>query len=702
MKTLALLVLALATAAATTTNITIEQGSTWTKAWKTNRVLTGCTLGMEVRDVPGGTLFAAPSYTITSATRGEFTTTLTAAQTEALGFSGTAVYDIEAACAGDVTYRLFEGDALLTRQVTVGEVAPGEWPEPADPPGSVYLRIDDAASTYYPIRVFDVKLYGAAGDGIADDSVAVQAAIDAAMGSDGTGTGGVIYFPPGTYRINSKISLRYNGGGPGVSPTQPNVRFQGAGAEFSGQSKAPIGGSILDLRYSGTPAKLDTRGLGALEITGLTFASLGGSDTTPFIQTTNTTLLVHHCGFYGNTNHPGNQDAILLGGDTAGLVTINTDETETSAFQGYGTVIDSNYFNRIRRAIWGRGWTNAVVLNNNTVWSESGFTTGAAIDLDGGSGGFGQVAGNVISNNLIEMNGYAYGIRLGYAYGNSLSHNNFYDPGASSVAFYHLDVGSHENLIIDGFHITSLDTVDDDSGESTWSSQIIPMMSGQDWQIGNASGKITYSASDHRYTGTAVKLGHYIGSNGAEYYNTISGTAANPEALLYLKPNGGTADAYVRFHYYGTDSAGVSAGFFENRDGDVKIRAKGGNTTWLGDINGTHLYYQESTKTLVLNDASGRLNFGGVTSSNVGLKASGTLLRARLGDDSADADFAVKAVVAASPSISTVCSSSTRGAIAYVDDTDDGAISHLCFCGTAADDSTYGWRRADAPASACP
>lgn len=48
------------------------------------------------------------------------------------------------------------------------------------------------------------------------------------------------------------------------------------------------------------------------------------------------------------------------------------------------------------------------------------------------------------------------------------------------------------------------------------------------------------------------------------------------------------------------------------------------------------------------------------------------------------------------------CDSAARGSTAYVDDTNDGAVSHLCFCGTAADDSTYGWRRADAPATACP
>lgn len=51
--------------------------------------------------------------------------------------------------------------------------------------------------------IFNVKSdeYGAVGDGVVDDTAAIAAAIDAADAS-----GGVVYFPPGTYRISSALS----------------------------------------------------------------------------------------------------------------------------------------------------------------------------------------------------------------------------------------------------------------------------------------------------------------------------------------------------------------------------------------------------------------------------------------------------------------------------------------------------------------
>lgn len=48
---------------------------------------------------------------------------------------------------------------------------------------------------------FDVKGYGAVGDDSADDTAAIQAAIDAAS------TGGTIFFPKGTYKITSPLSV---------------------------------------------------------------------------------------------------------------------------------------------------------------------------------------------------------------------------------------------------------------------------------------------------------------------------------------------------------------------------------------------------------------------------------------------------------------------------------------------------------------
>jgi len=62
-------------------------------------------------------------------------------------------------------------------------------------------------------QVFNVKAYGAVGNGSTDDTDAIQAAMAAAT------SGGIIYFPPGTYIISETLNITAN-----------NIAFIGAGA----------------------------------------------------------------------------------------------------------------------------------------------------------------------------------------------------------------------------------------------------------------------------------------------------------------------------------------------------------------------------------------------------------------------------------------------------------------------------------------
>lgn len=61
-------------------------------------------------------------------------------------------------------------------------------------------RIEDT------IPVFNVLDYGAAGDGVADDTAEIQAAIDAAEAAGG----GTVYFPEGTYAISAPVTVDSN------------------------------------------------------------------------------------------------------------------------------------------------------------------------------------------------------------------------------------------------------------------------------------------------------------------------------------------------------------------------------------------------------------------------------------------------------------------------------------------------------------
>jgi hypothetical protein len=90
------------------------------------------------------------------------------------------------------------------------------------------------------MAVFNVRDCGAAGDGVADDTAAVQAAIDAAS----TSGGGVVYMPSGTYRVSasltvhSRISIQGDG-------DQASVLYQ-TGATASALRGVDV--AFLDLR----------------------------------------------------------------------------------------------------------------------------------------------------------------------------------------------------------------------------------------------------------------------------------------------------------------------------------------------------------------------------------------------------------------------------------------------------------------------
>lgn len=96
------------------------------------------------------------------------------------------------------------------------------------------------------LSVYNVKSYGAIGDGVADDAAAINAAITAA-------TSGIVYFPPGTYKVLSSIFLKPGVAMWGTTPTSSTVV---AGANnvniFAYVASAlTTGFEILNLGFSG-------------------------------------------------------------------------------------------------------------------------------------------------------------------------------------------------------------------------------------------------------------------------------------------------------------------------------------------------------------------------------------------------------------------------------------------------------------------
>jgi hypothetical protein len=434
----------------------------------------------------------------------------------------------------------------------------------------------------------NVVRFGAVGDGVTDNTAAVQAAIDSLADR-----GGIVFFPEGTFRVNGQLELPNNG-----DPTivrQPPFKFQGVGAYFEPRtelSSIPVVGSILDLRYSAGP-KIVTWGAGLFETDGLTFADLAQSvNDAPFIYTTNTTLHIHDTSFYGRP--PGTDpqnDAIILGGtDTA----MPGGPDPNGPFQGYATVIRDNFFSRIRRAVYGRAFCNAVAFYGNTIWSSSGtnLPDGAAIEIDGDPDGLSPqaAAGWYVAGNLIEVVFYPYGIKAINSQRHAFIANNFYDPSARTQAYYRFEESAKLNYVLAGFHDDGWTFVDDQA-IGVDRSTVVNFHQGEESRFPQ---RMRYQNRMYLDPGISAPHGpRVVSPAGAELNYQLLGD--NGMYVSYT-PNGGSPIGLWRVRDLG---GGVIAQELQGTDarirgsGPVRVQSSPGEFLELGDTSGAGVRVQE-------------------------------------------------------------------------------------------------------------
>lgn len=340
-------------------------------------------------------------------------------------------------------------------------------------------------------QVFNARAYGAKGDGVTDDTAAVQAAIDAAN----TAGGGIVYFPAGIYLIAGNLSIPNDGQ---TVPDQSTFTFRGAGMSrlLNGPTttaSAIASASVLDLtETANTVAKIESLGRGFLNFEHLTLEDTG-TDTIPFIEVTGTTIHARDTAFIGDSSQASAaQDAIILGGTTA--VYGNSPD---DGFNGYGTVITGCYFDRVRHAVWERVYANGIQITNNTVWNSAGSNlANDAPFLVDDSGVYTNIGG-YIAGNLIEATYYTYGIKVVDGEEFLLDGNNAYDAGAASAAGVYFGANGSHNIVLCGISFGKPCTDPNSTGtqNSVFGNQTYGSTDG--WNIGvaaNFTGALTVNS----------------------------------------------------------------------------------------------------------------------------------------------------------------------------------------------------------------
>lgn len=170
----------------------------------------------------------------------------------------------------EVFERLYTSSGAVDWNVMAGQVV-----------RPVYMAFGDVAGPFY-----DVRRFGTRGDGTGDDTVAIQAAIDAAH----VGGGGVVFLPAGTYRTSDFLVL------------YDSVSLVGDGCVCVGLVSTNEAVVSLYVFGSDDPAQTFTR---THTIQGITFGSdysSGGLTSEAFVEVQAGSVVIKDCRFWGSAS----------------------------------------------------------------------------------------------------------------------------------------------------------------------------------------------------------------------------------------------------------------------------------------------------------------------------------------------------------------------------------------------------------------
>lgn len=335
-----------------------------------------------------------------------------------------------------------------------------------------YVDTGDAAR--WP--VFNVKSYGAKGDGTGDDSAAINSAITAAANA----YGGTVFFPKGSYSITAQISLN----------NAYNVRLVGAsgGADTNSTNKP---GSVITVGYSvaaGADAITAQNSYG-VEIRNLQFNyAVAPTATSRLLNISGSQATIANCQFWTSTARTGIGIYANLTRSSIDHCYFNNFVTAISANSaGRLVAVRECYFETYNTAISGPGesWTisgcdfqdagtaatmgvalaassasHLLMQENRIKWSGTVNHTAGLVQLTGGSGY--TLIGNHFDSNFLTSSGGLL-LKVNLASGSSVQviGNTFYGNASATASSTAIDFTTATNNyvgLVSGNVFTSIAT----------------------------------------------------------------------------------------------------------------------------------------------------------------------------------------------------------------------------------------------------
>jgi hypothetical protein len=317
----------------------------------------------------------------------------------------------------------------LTQQIVPQQLASGG--------ASIGQTLTWDGSKYTPTRyIYSVKDYGALGDGVRDDTTAIQAAITAAAAAGG----GVVYFPTGTYLCSKVGTITYTNFGATqdyslLIPASANLRFVGDGRGFTTIKKSTAAG-LSDFNLIATTQVANNH----LRFEHLTFDGAQTAANTPFTSNDNHLLLFSQVQ-YSSIDDCEIQNA--RGGGIYGWSMFAASITG-SFFTNLDLSGTQNAISLNASAIGGEPYWGAVNVSGNTFYNNRQDD----VEVSGASGTTPYRDVNIIGNQFLRDNNLGLGIELLAVLSVgpvNIIGNQFYGGGGAVIQ------GTEVNVIGNGF-----------------------------------------------------------------------------------------------------------------------------------------------------------------------------------------------------------------------------------------------------------